>query len=87
MVEERHWGDRRNAGVAADMTPASAQGHGTTGPPSPSAAKGKKFYRKLTMQNEVTSLVLVLSQGLEKAKSTWRTPAERAVIHVLKILL
>lgn len=42
-VEERHWGDRRNAGVAADMTPASAQGHGTTGPPSPSAAKGKEF--------------------------------------------
>lgn len=39
------------------------------------------------MQHEVTSLVLVLSQGLEKAKSTWRTPAERAVIHVLKILL
>lgn len=40
-VEERHWGGRRSAAVAADMTPASAQGHGATGPPPHQLQRGK----------------------------------------------
>lgn len=52
--------------MAVGVAPVSAQGHRATGPQSTSAAKGKEF------------LALVLSQGLEKAKSTWRTPAERS---------